>query len=180
MFKKALKWSIISGFVMTVVIVIAVLVAPSDGAEPKNLAAENVNKSEDYAKAREENGGFLPELELEDALKASGSNEKVTRASVVGDHVAVWADVEMNLTSEMTYDSARKCAIDIFEVLSELDDFADATIIVNAPGIDAHGNDVNLEAIKVTWAKETIDKINYKQFSVGQIGTVAEFYSTTE
>lgn len=141
---------------------------------------EAASKEETYAKARKDTGGHLSQVELDDAAKSSDLHAKITKATVTGDHVAIWASVETNLTAKMTYKSARIGAVDIYEMLSDLDGYKTATIIMSAPGTDAYGNDIEMEALKVTWTKETIDKVNYDQFDFDNLGAVADFYSTTE
>lgn len=193
MLKKVLKWTAISWAAMAVIFVAVALVATigeEDAAEVAPVAEKKVEaKAEpkketttatDYEKAREENGGYLPQIELDDTIAAADLRANITKATVTANHVAIWAGVETNLTAKMTYKSARLGAVEIYKMLSKLDGYDTATIIMSAPGTDAYGNDIEMEALKVTWTKETIDKVNYDQFDYNGIGDVAEFYSTTE
>lgn len=189
MLKKVLKWTAISWAAMAVIFVAVALIA-SIGEEAEEVAPSAENKVEakaepkkeanDYEKAREENGGYLPQIELDDTIAATDLRANITKATVTANHVAIWAGVETNLTAKMTYKSARLGAVEIYKMLSKLDGYDTATIIMSAPGTDAYGNDIEMEALKVTWTKESIDKVNYDQFDYNSLGDVAEFYSTTE
>lgn len=191
MLKKVLKWTAISWAAMAVIFVAVALVVTIGEEEAKEVAPVAEKKVEaktepkkeatnDYEKAREENGGYLPQIELDDTIAATDLRANITKATVTANHVAIWAGVETNLTAKMTYKSARLGAVEIYKMLSKLDGYDTATIIMSAPGTDAYGNDIEMEALKVTWTKETIDKVNYDQFDYNSLGDVAEFYSTTE
>jgi len=169
--------------VLFVALAIMILVTPvPDEAEP--AAEKKVEAKPDrgavYEKERKENGGYLPQVELDDTVNNADLRADVTKTKVTGDHVAVWAMVGANLTEKMTYKSARIGAVEIYKMLATLDGYRTATIIMSAPGTDAYGNNIEVEAMKVTWTKETIDKVNYDQFDFDKVGEVAEFYSTTE
>lgn len=194
MIKKVLKWTAISWAALAVIFVAVALIA-AIGEEAEEVAPSAENKVEakadaepkkeakeinDYEKARKENGGYLPQVELDDAIAATDLRANITKAKVTANHVAIWAGVETNLTAKMTYKSARIGAVEIYKVLSKLDDYDTATIIMSAPGVDSYGNEIEMEALKVTWTKGTIDKVNYDQFDFNSLGDVAEFYSTTE
>lgn len=193
MLKKLLKWTAISWAILAVIFFTVAVFTPTDEvaeekpapvAEKKKEVAAKAEEDKpapvDYEKAREETGGYLPQVELDDMIAATDLRANITKAKVTANHVAIWAGVETNLTAKMTYKSARLGAVEIYKMLSKLDDYATATIIMSAPGTDAYGNDIDMEALKVTWTKETIDKVNYDQFDFNSLGEVAEFYSTTE
>lgn len=76
--------------------------------------------------------------------------------------------------------SERHRAIDIAEMLSKLNRYDTATIIMSAPGTDAYGNDKDVEALKVSFTQDMINKINYSNFNPDNLKDVSTFYSTTE
>lgn len=189
--KKLLKWAAIGWAVIIALFVLIALIAPLEDVEVKDSPAAKEEKKvskeepstiekEEKVKPAESKSEYLTQEELDSAVEKADIEAEITKTKVTGNHVAIWATVGTNLTTKLTYASARHRAVDIAEILSKLNRYDTATIIMSAPGTDVYGNDKDVEALKVSFTRDIINKINYSNFNPDNLKDVSTFYSTTE
>lgn len=82
-----------------------------------------------------------------------------------------------NLTSNMVRKGMLLQAADILESLQSRDDIGRVSLFWSFPLVDAYGNTSTETVMKVTFYKDTLDKINFENFDSDNIPEICDdFY----
>lgn len=90
--------------------------------------------------------------------------------------IYVEANIPMNLTANMMKGSFEMDVLDYAEKVKN-EEFSNIIYMAYAEATDSYGNDTEAVAGTITLSKETIDKINFEQFSRDNLPTIADNYN---
>ena len=148
----------------------------SKESESESSEVESESESEPESESSEE-------VTYEDPLEQSAHDvfgEDLRSFNVIEDSgmkdIYVEANIPMNLTANMMKGSFEMDVLDYAEKVKD-EEFSNIIYMAYAEATDSYGNDTEAVAGTITLSKETIDKINFEQFSRDNLPTIADNYN---
>ena len=145
-------------------------------SESESSEVESESESEPESESSEE-------VTYDDPLEQSAHDvfgEDLRSFNVIEDSgmkdIYVEANIPMNLTANMMKGSFEIDVLDYAEKVKD-EEFSNIIYMAYAEATDSYGNDTEAVAGTITLSKETIDKINFEQFSRDNLPTIADNYN---
>ena len=149
---------------------------------PKPVESEESSK-ESESESSEVESESSEEVTYDDPLEQSAHDvfgEDLSSFNVIEDSgmkdIYVEANIPMNLTANMMKGSFEMDVLDYAEKVKD-EEFSNIIYMAYAEATDSYGNDTEAVAGTITLSKETIDKINFEQFSRDNLPTIADNYN---
>ena len=140
-------------------------------------------ESEESSKESESESESSEEVTYDDPLEQSAHDvfgEDLRSFNVIEDSgmkdIYVEANIPMNLTANMMKGSFEMDVLDYAEKVKD-EEFSNIIYMAYAEATDSYGNDTEAAAGTITLSKETIGKINFKQFSRDNLPKIADNYN---
>lgn len=140
-------------------------------------------ESEESSKESESESESSEEVTYDDPLEQSAHDvfgEDLRSFNVIEDSgmkdIYVEATIPMNLTANMMKGSFEMDVLDYAEKVKD-EEFSNIIYMAYAEATDSYGNDTEAAAGTITLSKETIGKINFKQFSRDNLPKIADNYN---
>ena len=140
-------------------------------------------ESEESSKESESESESSEEVTYDDPLEQSAHDvfgEDLRSFNVIEDSgmkdIYVEATIPMNLTANMMKGSFEMDVLDYAEKVKD-EEFSNIIYMAYAEATDSYGNDTEAAAGTIILSKETIGKINFKQFSRDNLPKIADNYN---
>lgn len=155
----------------------------SKSVESEESSKESESESESSEVESESESESSEEVTYEDPLEQSAHDvfgEDLSSFNAIEDSgmkdIYVEANIPMNLTANMMKGSFEMDVLDYAEKVKD-EEFSNIIYMAYAEATDSYGNDTEAVAGTITLSKETIDKINFEQFSRDNLPTIADNYN---
>jgi len=169
------KWWVIA---LAVFFGLSIIVALTDGGLTEAIEEKEVVE----VKKEEVKVVKTPDFVTADFIKKNfGTNKDEKKKAVVS--TSFNNGIVEGVALEVTYWSpatAKKDFLnntkDYMEKMKSLKEVTQATLVIQVPLTDQYGNVENGEVMRVMMNRETLDKINFENFSVDDISNIADDY----
>lgn len=170
------KWWVIA------IAVFFVLSAISALSDEETEAVKEVKTVVPVEKKEEVKAVKTPDVVAADFIKKNfGTNKEEKKKAVVS--TSFNNGIVEGVALEVTYwspETAKKDflnnAKDYMEKMKSLKEVTQATLVIQVPLTDQYGNTENDEVMRVMMNRETLDKINFENFSVDDLASIADDY----
>lgn len=146
--------------------------ASNDSADQKDNGQE---KSKEPAKQAEEKPKTPKQIAEEVAAEEFSEVKQVAFNAETG-NLFIKATGKENFTNNMTRDGLKLAILEVVETVSPSPEVKNVDFNILFPLVDQYGNVSDGSVMKVMLSRETIDKINFKNFNIDNLDAIADGY----